>query len=488
VIWRKKHGLKSVFIYPQETLQSYIGIAAEAALSIREGAEKSQQMASVINNSNQGIILTDSNGCILLCNPVIETFLGSPSQNIIGQRISTIFPRYKLKDHIPENQSNHNELIKLNGKQYVIHTVPIMAMNKLNNMLLFVDDIHAIQQTEYYIREALSRKGFVAKHSFKQYHSLNPAFQKTLLIAQRFAGCDEHIVISGETGTGKEVLAQSVHNHSARSKWAFVAINCSAVNENLLESELFGYDEGAFTGARRGGKKGLFELAHKGTIFLDEISEMMPILQVKLLRAIQEKEFMRVGGAEIIHFDARIIAATNKNLWKLVQENKFREDLYYRINVLEINLPSLRERPEDILVLFKEFLSASNPELLKNILLYETDLEQLLNSYKWPGNIRELENFTKMLSIATDTDDDSPEGIYQLITSSLSEKKLRLSSAGGVESRRKAPANMTAVENFSLDRKTAAVEALAKSKGNHSVAAAILGISRVTLWRWLKQS
>ncbi len=195
------------------------------------------------------------------------------------------------------------------------------------------------------------------------------------------------MLIVGETGTGKELFAHAIHHASQRRAWQFVTVNCAALPESLLESELFGYEEGAFTGARRGGKPGLFELAHKGTVFLDEIGEMDLNLQTRLLRVLESREVMRIGGDSMIHIDIRVIAATNKDLWKLVEEGKFRRDLYYRLNVLPIQVPPLRERPGDILFIFDHLMRPLGMDLA---LAPET--KELLVRHPWPGNVRELKN------------------------------------------------------------------------------------------------
>ncbi len=208
--------------------------------------------------------------------------------------------------------------------------------------------------------------------------------KKSKDLGKKISKSDYTVLITGESGTGKELMAQSIHNESLRSKQPFIAINCAAMPENLLESELFGYEEGAFTGALKGGKKGLFEQAHNGTIFLDEIGDMPIYLQTKLLRVLQENQVMRVGGESVIDIDVRVVAATNKNLLEMIRQEKFRADLYYRINVLPINIPSLRERKEDISMMLNYFMKKKRH--------ISDEAKEILNKYSWPGNIRELKN------------------------------------------------------------------------------------------------
>jgi len=312
---------------------------------------------------------------------------------------------------------------------------------------------------------------------------------------KKFALSDDNIIILGETGTGKEVLAQSIHNYTLRAKKPFVAVNCSALSETLLESELFGYDEGAFTGAKRGGKQGLFEMAHTGTIFLDEISELSLSLQTKLLRVIQEMQVIHVGGTHVINLDIRIIAATNKDLWSLVRSGKFREDLYYRLNVLELNLPPLRERPEDIYPLFIHFISKSNPNIQNQLEQISQKLSSVLCSYSWPGNIRELENFSKMIMVICNMA-GSPNDIYNQINYEILEKCKKYSisfdqskAVSGINSLDKINSSIVAdYKKYSIEKDNELIHnALVESGGNITKAAISLGISRVTLWRKLKQ-
>ena len=262
-------------------------------------------------------------------------------------------------------------------------------------------------------------------------------------------------------------------------------MNCSAISTNLLESELFGYDEGAFTGARKGGKKGLFEMAHLGTIFLDEIGDMDLSLQAKLLRVIQEKEVMHVGGTKMILFDTRVIAASNRNLWELVEQKKFREDLYYRLNVLELNVMPLRERTVDIYPLFNSFLVETAPQIISLLNPYATDIEDLLSSYPWPGNVRELKNFTKMLIASLDSQYNAKE-ILNLMAEILNNKLRRQNSVIACQE----PAVQKVIDIVSKDRDgeiQKILVALGSRERKQSEAAKLLGISRVTLWRKIKQ-
>ncbi len=318
---------------------------------------------------------------------------------------------------------------EFNGYPHSIEIHPIITRGEVTDRLLFIEDLNLIRNTEHeFRREDRARKGFIAKYDFTEYRSVNRDFRHFLSIAKSFAKTEEPIVILGETGAGKEVLAQSIHNHSSRAGKAFVAVNCAAIPDNLLESELFGYSDGAFTGAKKGGKEGYFEMAHTGTIFLDEIGEMNVMLQSKLLRVIQERQVLRVGATKLIPFDARIIVATNENLWRLVESGSFRKDLYYRLNVLELEIPPLRERRGDTLALFEDFSRRLSPSMWELVRESTDELALLLSSYPWPGNVRELENFVRML-VAYWHSEMRPGDLLSLIDSMLNRKRARCGSA-----------------------------------------------------------
>jgi transcriptional regulator with PAS, ATPase and Fis domain len=286
----------------------------------------------------------------------------------------------------------------------------------------------------------------------------------------------------GETGTGKEILAHSIHNLGRRKRLPFVSINCSALPDQLLESELFGYDEGAFTGSRRGGKAGLFEIAHNGTIFLDEIGTTPKNVQTRLLRVLQEKEVMRIGGDRMIPVDVRVITATNKNLAKEVNEGRFREDLFFRINVLKIYIPPLRERSEDIPLLIKALIKrASEKYGIIPLSIPESSVKELLKYY-WPGNVRQLESFIERLILLSDSKFKTNifnELLYELYEYSSTARNQTKATAGSFKETIQHKNKEFEAE---LLRKTLAETNFSKSK-----AAEKLGISRTSLWRKLKE-
>ncbi|WP_238492541.1 sigma-54 interaction domain-containing protein [Desulfotruncus alcoholivorax] len=305
---------------------------------------------------------------------------------------------------------------------------------------------------------------FADLHAF-----VSSKMEQVVKLAQRVAPYPSTVLITGETGVGKEVLAAFIHQNSGRANGPFVKVNCGAIPESLLESELFGYEPGAFTGASREGAQGLFEAANNGTILLDEISELPPKAQSKLLRALQEREVRRVGGTWSRIVDVRVIAITNQNLIDLVEKGGFRRDLYYRIKVLEIKIPPLRERPEDIRLLAEHFLSVLGQEYNLHRELSQEAL-MVLGNYHWPGNVRELRNTIEALIITSDQDMIDAEAVNRFLTNNLAEE----TSSSGVK--------YTLKEVVKQAEYRAISEALAAC-GNTRDAASVLGVDYTTLMR-----
>lgn len=324
-------------------------------------------------------------------------------------------------------------------------------------------------------------RGHVAKYSFDDILGKSAKIKSAIEKARRFGSVDATVLIYGETGVGKEIFAHAIHNVSPRKDGPFIAVNCAAVPENLLESELFGYAEGAFTGAKKGGKKGVFEMANGGTIFLDEISEMSDKLQTRLLRVLQEYEIMPLGDARLISVDVRVIAATNSDLRGMVEKKLFRSDLYYRINVLTLVVPALRERREDIPILVDHFLQVSNKKFQKNIKGIEPRGIDLFYAHEWPGNTRELQNIMERLVILTDGDYISADLVAESLY--ISQIKPNPTSSPQLQFKTKPQKPQT---KASFDKK-AILNALAATDGHKKKAARILGISRTTLWRRMKK-
>jgi transcriptional regulator with PAS, ATPase and Fis domain len=328
----------------------------------------------------------------------------------------------------------------------------------------------------------MRNRGHIAKYTFDDILGESAKITAAIDKARRFGSVDATVLIYGETGVGKEFFAHAIHNISARRKGPFIAVNCAAVPENLLESELFGYAEGAFTGAKKGGKQGFFEMADGGTIFLDEISEMSGKLQTRLLRVLQEYEIMPLGGDRLLTVDVRVIAATNSDLRELVDEKLFRADLFYRINVLALVIPTLRERREDIPALVDHFLKISNNKFQKNIKGIEPQGREFFYAHDWPGNTRELQNIMERLVILTDNDYISAD----LVAESLLISPSKTHPLSSCQPQPKTQNTEWEKTGAGLEKR-AIINALTAAGGNRKKAAQILGISRTTLWRHMKK-
>ena len=357
--------------------------------------------------------------------------------------------------------------------------IPIYNKDSFIGMVSTYQDITKIQKLEGQIRQKLSRRGLVGKYTFDDIRTTNARMITQKAIAKLYAASDSAVLIQGESGTGKELFASSIHAASGYASGPYVTVNCAAIPENRLESELFGYAPGAFTGALREGKQGLFELALNGTIFLDEIGEMPKSLQSRLLRVLQEKEVMRIGDSRIIPINCRIISATNRNLEELVRKGEFREDLFYRLNPLTIKIPPLRERGDDVVMLFTYFLAeAGVPENSGAMRVLVREWRDYLMKYTWPGNIRELQNFCSRVFLLDSAARERPE-VRELLSQILREMP---DTAAGMETLHLEP-NLPLKEAMEEAEIQYIDRTLERNDGNTSVTAEKLGISRTTLWR-----
>lgn len=389
-------------------------------------SEASERLNAIIEHSFDGIFITDAKANVIRINHAYEVITGLKKEEILGKNMTDLV-RNKLI-----SESGSLQVIKTkqpvtlqqsfrSGKEALVTSSPIFDAD--GNFIMIVTNVRDL--TEIYnlkavVQEktaAMDRLAMELEHLQTTSEDNQEIIAKdettlaAMLLANRVASMDTTVILLGETGVGKEVMARYIFQHSHRAKNSFIKVNCGAIPENLIESELFGYEGGAFTGANKNGKIGLFELANKGTLFLDEIGELPKDMQVKLLRVLQEQEILRVGGTKPVKIDVRIIAATNRNLEEMVSDGTFREDLYYRLTVFPISIPPLRMRKKDIVPLALSFLEKLNQKY--QLKKYFTDLSmQLLHEYDWPGNIRELKNIVERAIIISPSDAIKPENLH----------------------------------------------------------------------------
>lgn len=390
-------------------------------------AEAAERLNAIIEHSFDGIFITDKNANVLRINHAYEDITGLKSEDVLGKNMADLV-KGKLISHsgslIVARTKKPVTLQQRfrSGKEALVTSSPIFDKN--GTLIMIVTNVRDLTEI-YNLKEIVQEKtDAMERLRLELAHIQNPAAEQeviakdettlaAMLLANRVAPMDTTVMLLGETGVGKEVMARYIYQHSHRVKNSFIKVNCGAIPESLIESELFGYESGAFTGANRSGKIGLFELANKGTLFLDEIGELPKDMQVKLLRALQEQEIMRVGGTKPVKINVRVIAATNRNLEEMVKNGEFREDLYYRLTVFPISIPPLRLRKKDITPLALSFLTKLNQKY--NFKKYLSTISiQLLNEYNWPGNIRELKNIVERAIIISSADEIRPEDLHLL--------------------------------------------------------------------------
>ncbi|MPM39029.1 Anaerobic nitric oxide reductase transcription regulator NorR [bioreactor metagenome] len=377
--------------------KSYIQELAERDYGIDELSRKVSNIELkfdlVLDSIDIGVIGINVNNRIFEFNKAAENILHMKKDDALGKTTDESLPFMPLNVYKDNLLTNDVKLITIKGVLVSLRTTSIVENENFKGYFAIIERFKDEEDKQRKLRLQLLNRGHKAKYTFDDIKGNCPILKKVKQIAEKMSKSNASILIYGESGTGKELFAHAIHNSSPRSDMPFVAINCAALPENLLESELFGYEEGAFTGAKKGGKAGLFEYAHTGTLFLDEIENMSQSLQVKLLRVLQEKEVIRIGSEKIISIDVKIIAASNENIKDMVEQGKFRKDLYYRINALPINIPPLRDRKDDVLLIADEIKKSIGTEFelsdkVKNIFI----------NYEWEGNIRELRNVIEYLA------------------------------------------------------------------------------------------
>ncbi|MCO1599932.1 sigma 54-interacting transcriptional regulator [Desulfosporosinus nitroreducens] len=437
--------------------------------------ELKMTLETVLEVAYEGVAVLDEQGRLNMANANFCKRVGKSKEKIIGENINKFVP---LTD-------NHSPLqvLEIDSKPCVISTLPFTKESKIKGTVVKIyEDLDQLadvmqqvnrinMQLNYYKDELLKVNG--TSYIIGNIICSNERTAKLKTQALQVARGNSTILITGESGTGKELFAHSIHNASDRRKEPFIKVNCSAIPGDLAESELFGYEDGAFTGARKQGKPGKFELASGGTIFLDEIGDMPYLLQSKLLRVIQEKEVERVGDVKTRKVDVRIIAATNKDLKRLVAEGKFREDLYYRLNVIDLKIPPLRERKEDIPILADYFINKYNKSFNKRVDGITEAALEVFDHYNWPGNIRELENVIERILNYVE---------YGLIDlQDLPDEIIQTEKFSGIAGLSLIGQSLANIEQVAIQT------ALTEAKGNKSKAARLLGISRSKLYEKLSQ-
>lgn len=467
----KKLNIKNVRIDFSHKALEYAYNEAEFILeTILLNNRKNEELKAILDTTKEGYIAIDKKGIITLINQTSLNLISNGISPLIGTPLIDVFPELKhLMDIVNTGEESLQDIIRINGTDVLCNMIPLKHnKNEVIGAIATFNDIYTITKGERKIRNKILNKGFYATYKFTDIKYTSESIKECISNAKKFAASDSTVLILGETGVGKELFAQSIHNESYRKHGPFVAINCASLPENILESELFGYEEGAFTGAKKNGKEGLFELAHNGTIFLDEISEMPLSLQARFLRVLQERKVMRLGSDQIIPINVRVISATNKDIKNLVYSKKFRDDLFYRLNVLTLNIPPLRNRKDDINVLINNFCKTYIKN--RNISI-QNDAIDILKDYKWPGNIRQLKNFIEKLSIISSSDIINAQIAKNMISS-----EPELEATDYTNKIIKMP--ITKEEVY---------EALSISNGNKTEAANMLGVHRSTLWRLIKK-
>ena len=465
-------GLHALLAYSLASIRNGFEEGLELARVARLEADRYEQLNSVLYNLHEAVLAVDSRHRIIALNPPMQRLLGHLHGALLGRRLDHVEPELSLQDTLDSGAEERDVVQHFKQRDWIINRTPIRAYGNLIGATVTLYDARRIQEAATNLRMQQRRHQTAAKYSFDSLIGCSAKLQRAVETARRYARTDLSVLIVGESGVGKELFAQAIHNDSARVGRPFVAINCAAFPETLLESELFGYEEGAFTGSSRGGKRGLFEAAHTGTLFLDEIGDMPLSLQTRLLRVLQEREITRLGATTPIPVDVRIIAATHQPLPELIEARRFRQDLYYRVSTLRLPLPSLRERRDDIAPLAQMYLARAlqkvgipwdSKQTLSPLLPY-------LIAHRWPGNVRELENICERVAVFL---------LQFARVEDIQYDGLRTECPELFE-------QAAALRDDPIALRDRVLQVMRECDDDRQRAAAKLGVSRSTLWRWLR--
>lgn len=448
------------------------------------GVQLSRDLASLnlaLDALAEWIVVVDAASKIKFINQPYAQFLGVKPEDVYGRDVVDVIENTRMHLVIASGQEELSKLHEIQGRHMIANRYPIRQAGKVIGAIGFVlyHDTHEWRQMNTQIKALVTeldfyRRALDKEQSGAHYHMHDLIGRSPLIKAvnhkiKKVAGGDVSVLIRGESGTGKELYAQALHLLSERSNGPFIKINCAAIPENLLESELFGYAEGAFTGAKRGGKQGKFQLADQGTLFLDEIGDMPLAMQTKLLRVLQDREVEAVGSNRLVKVDIRLITATHQPLEKLIEQGKFREDLYYRINVVSVELPPLRDRQEDIPALAEHFLTRLAQRTGRRAPKLTASALTRMLEYAWPGNVRELENAIESAFYLSQGYKITFQSLPKALTAGVEVPELKAES-GSLK------------ERLAVAEKEILLEALAACDGNRQQAANMLGIGKTTIY------
>ncbi|RZL08637.1 MAG: propionate catabolism operon regulatory protein PrpR [Rubrivivax sp.] len=510
-------GLTGVFLYSMDAVREALDDAVEVARAARIELAKRERLNTILAQLSDGVIAVDQQERIQTLNPAMAHWLGIAPAQWLGRPLSEVCPELSLQGTLRLAAPELERIERVRGKALIVNRMPILEQGVLTGAVLSCQDPISIQRVDRHIRTRIKPGAEPTRYELDQVLGLSPAIERVKALAQRCAASPATVLLIGESGTGKELIAQGIHRASERRELPFVAVNCAAVSESLLEGELFGHEEGAFTGARRGGKIGLFEAAHRGTIFLDEVGEMPMSLQTRLLRVLQEREVLRVGATEPTPVNVRVIAATHRDLMALVAQGLFRLDLFYRLNILRIDVPPLRDRIDDIGPIAATLQQRACARLRLDPRQAQPLIDALVAQaprYGWPGNVRELDNLIERLlayaapmspgheavgaaqaadfvrAVAPELFGSAPagQGGVARAPSSASSSTLAAPAIGvpAAQPARAGHAPEQLKQRQAEAERAEILQVLADCDGDRAQASARLGISRTTLWRKLK--